>query len=331
MEGKLRIAAAQCAGLTKQASPAILIIPSVLITILEIRIPEGDPMAEIDYSALKKGGFMRQIQQGKFSMRLKVVGGQLTAGQVQKISEVARKYGKGYIHLTSRQGVEVPFISAEDIEAVKQELAEGGIKIGVCGPRVRTITACQGTAVCPSAAIETTELAGALDQRYFGRELPHKFKIGITGCKNNCLKAEENDLGIKGGVFPEWKSSACTWCGLCQAVCPPKAVSVDKENRCLVFDEGGCIYCGKCVKSCPTGAWEGKNGYFLSFGGMFGNDIQEGLHLLPFIFDKSQVFKAADMAITFYEAHGKPGERFAKTIARVGSENLKNQLMEVLR
>jgi dissimilatory sulfite reductase (desulfoviridin) alpha/beta subunit len=287
-------------------------------------------MAEIDYSALKKGGFMRQIQQGKFSMRLKVVGGQLTAEQLRKISDVARKYGKGYVHLTSRQGVEVPFIAAEDIEAVKKELADAGVTIGVCGPRVRTVTACQGLAVCPSAAIETSCLAEALDQRYFGRELPHKFKLGITGCKNNCLKAEENDLGIKGGVFPEWKQSGCTWCGLCEAVCPPKAVTVDTKSRRLVFDEAGCVYCGKCVKSCPTGAWEGKNGYLLSFGGMFGNDIKEGLRLLPLIFDQDQVFLAADAAIKFYEAHGKPSERFAKTIARLGSESLKKQLMEVL-
>ncbi|MDR3200961.1 MAG: coenzyme F420 hydrogenase, partial [Spirochaetales bacterium] len=148
-------------------------------------------MAEVDYGALKKGGFMRQIQKDKFSMRLGVVGGQLTADQLEKITEIARRYGKGYIHLTSRQGVEIPFISLADIEAVKAELAAGGVSAGVCGPRVRTVTACQGAGVCPSAAIETTDLAGELAARYFGRELPHKFKIGITGCKNNCLKAEE--------------------------------------------------------------------------------------------------------------------------------------------
>jgi dissimilatory sulfite reductase (desulfoviridin) alpha/beta subunit len=287
-------------------------------------------MAEVDYAALKKGGFMRQIQKDKFSMRLKVVGGQLKAEQLQRISEVARKYGRGYVHLTSRQGVEVPFISVEDIEAVKKELADGGVSVGVCGPRVRTVTACQGKAVCPSAAIETTELAGELDERYFGKELPHKFKIGITGCKNNCLKAEENDLGIKGGILPEWKEENCTFCGLCDAVCPPQAVTVDKEKRTLSFQETGCVYCGKCVKSCPSGAWEGKDGYLLSFGGMFGNDIKEGLRLLPIVFDKEQVFKAADAAIRFFKTHGKAGERMGKTITRVGVEALKKELEGVI-
>jgi dissimilatory sulfite reductase (desulfoviridin) alpha/beta subunit len=264
-------------------------------------------------------------------MRLKVIGGQLTSEQVQKMGEVAKKYGKGYIHLTSRQGVEIPFISVEDIEEVKKELAGAGVKIGVCGPRVRTVTACQGSGVCPSAAIETSDLAEEMDAHYFGRELPHKFKIGITGCKNNCLKAEENDLGIKGGVFPAWKKELCTYCGLCEAVCPPAVVKVEKEKKTLAFDAAGCVYCGKCVKSCPAGAWEGKNGYVLSFGGMFGNDIKEGLSLLPMVFDKEKLFKAADAAVKFYETHGKPSERLGKTLARTGSDELKKQVEEAIQ
>jgi dissimilatory sulfite reductase (desulfoviridin) alpha/beta subunit len=288
-------------------------------------------MSETDYAALKKGGFMRQVQKDTFSMRLKVVGGQMGVEQLEKISQVAKKYGKGYIHLTSRQGIEVPFISLDDIDVVKKELAGAGVKIGVCGPRVRTITACQGSAVCPSGAIETSGLAEELDARYFGKELPHKFKLGITGCKNNCLKAEENDLGIKGGVFPEWKKDACTFCGLCEAVCPPKVVKVDKEKKELAFEESGCVYCGKCVKSCPSGAWEGRGGYILSFGGMFGNEIQEGLRLLPILFDKDKVFKAADTAIKFYQENGRPSERFGKTLTRTGTDELKRNLKEALQ
>jgi dissimilatory sulfite reductase (desulfoviridin) alpha/beta subunit len=287
-------------------------------------------MSTPDYAALKKGGFMRQIQKDTFSMRLKVVGGQLKTEHLQKIGEVAKKYGKGYIHLTARQGVEVPFIALADIDAVKKELADAGVNIGVCGPRVRTVTACQGSGICPSAVIETSDLAEELDERYFGRELPHKFKIGITGCKNNCLKAEENDLGVKGGLFPEWQKAACTFCGVCEAVCPVQVVKVDKEKQNLSFKQDGCVYCGKCVKSCPANAWTGKNGYVLSFGGMFGNDIKEGLALLPIIFEKDQVFKAADAVIQFYQAHGNAGERLAKTISRVGPKVLQTALQEAV-
>jgi dissimilatory sulfite reductase (desulfoviridin) alpha/beta subunit len=278
----------------------------------------GGRMTEqgIDYVALKNGGFMRQAQKGKFSMRLKVIGGQLTGRQLAGISDVAAKYGRGYVHLTSRQGVEVPFIDVKDIDAVKKELAAAGVYAGTCGARVRTVTACQGNAVCPSASIETGSLAEEFDRRYFGRELPHKFKIGITGCKNNCLKAEENDLGVKGCVLPEWREDDCTFCGLCEAACAEGAIRVEAERNKLDFNKNACAYCGKCVKSCPSDALSGKNGYLLSFGGMFGNTIKPGLRLLPVIFEKEQVLKAADAAIRFYEIHGNAGERLGKTMSR---------------
>ena len=44
---------------------------------------------QIDYSSLKKGGFMRQKQKGYFSLRLGVVGGNLTAENIKTIAEVA--------------------------------------------------------------------------------------------------------------------------------------------------------------------------------------------------------------------------------------------------
>ena len=142
----------------------------------------------VDYATLKKGGFMRQKQKNHFSLRLRVVGGNLTAKQLAKIAEVAEKFGDGHVHLTSRQSVEIPFVKLEQIDAVKAALAEGDVELGVCGPRVRTVTACQGEAICPSGCIDTYALAKELDARYFARELPHKFKFGITGCQNNFLR-----------------------------------------------------------------------------------------------------------------------------------------------
>ena len=101
----------------------------------------------VDYATLKKGGFMRQKQKGYFSLRIQVVGGNLTSENIRAVADVADKYGKGYVHMTSRQGVEIPFINFENIEEVRAALADGGVKPGVCGPRVRTVTACQGNEV----------------------------------------------------------------------------------------------------------------------------------------------------------------------------------------
>ena len=85
-------------------------------------------MAKIDYAALKKGGFMRQKQKGYFSLRIQVVGGNLTSENIRAVADVADKYGKGYVHMTSRQGVEIPFINFENIEEVRAALADGGVK-----------------------------------------------------------------------------------------------------------------------------------------------------------------------------------------------------------
>ena len=170
---------------------------------------------------------MRQKQKNNFSLRLRVVGGNLTAKQLAKIAEVAEKFGDGYVHLTSRQSVEIPFIKLDDVENVKAALAEGDVEPGVCGPRVRTITACQGQAICPSGCIDTYSLAKELDDRYFAKELPHKFKFGITGCQNNCLKSEENDLGIKGGIKVDWRESDCIGCGVCVKACRQGAITLE--------------------------------------------------------------------------------------------------------
>ncbi|MDR1242987.1 MAG: 4Fe-4S binding protein [Deltaproteobacteria bacterium] len=270
----------------------------------------------VDYAALKKGGFMRQKQKDHFSLRLKVVGGELEVAQLQAVAEVAEKYGRGSVHLTARQGVEIPFIKLADVEKVKDALAAKGVFTGVCGPRVRTVTACQGNAICPSGCIDTYALARQISERYFGRELPHKFKFGVTGCRNNCLKAEENDLGVKGVYRLSWSGEVCTLCGVCVKACREKAVSV-RENT-LTIDEKRCNNCGRCAKTCPTGAWKGEPGYLLSFGGTFGNRIAQGRQILPPLKDTITFFRVADAALDFFDKHGKPEDRFLAAIERAG-------------
>lgn len=281
----------------------------------------------VDYATLKKGGFMRQKQKNNFSLRLRVVGGNLTAKQLAKIAEVSESFGDGHVHLTSRQSVEIPFIRLEDIDLVKAALAEGGVEPGVCGPRVRTVTACQGEAICPGGCINTSELAKELDQRYFARELPHKFKFGVTGCQNNCLKAEENDLGIKGGIKVSWKEDACIGCGVCVKACRTGAVSM--ENGRITVDNAKCNFCGRCCKSCPADAWDQVHGYIVSFGGLFGNQISKGEAIIPFIEDKEKLMNICDAAIKFFAENANAGERFRFTLERVGFDKFREKILEV--
>lgn len=282
-------------------------------------------MAEVDYGTLKKGGFMRQVQKNNFSLRLGVVGGTVTAEQLAAVTEVANRYGHGYIHLTSRQGIEIPFIKLEDIDKVKEELSKGGIAPGVCGPRVRTVTACQGSTVCPNGCIDTQALAKELSDRYFGRELPHKFKFGVTGCQNNCLKAEENDLGIKGALRVSWKEESCIGCGVCEKTCREGAIKI--TDGIVTIDQDKCNYCGRCVFACPSDSFERTEGYIVSFGGLFGNRINKGEVVIPFIEDHDTLIRVCDAAIDFFRDNAKAGERFKYTIERIGQDKFE----EVIR
>jgi dissimilatory sulfite reductase (desulfoviridin) alpha/beta subunit len=86
--------------------------------------------------------------------------------------------------------------------------------MGACGQRVRTVTACQGRE-CSHGLIDCLALAREIDRKYFGiGGHPHKFKIGITGCPNACIKPQENDLGIMGRLKKEFLKENCNYCGL---------------------------------------------------------------------------------------------------------------------
>ncbi|MDR0354805.1 MAG: 4Fe-4S binding protein [Deltaproteobacteria bacterium] len=267
---------------------------------------------------------MKQKQKDRFSLRLRVIGGHLTAENLRSISKVADEFGSGIVHLTSRQSMEIPFVSLGDVDPVLKRLAEHGLETGICGPKVRTITACQGAAICENGCIDTLSLAREISARYYGRALPHKFKFGITGCLNNCLKADENDLGIKGGYINDWIKETCRDCGLCQKNCRRGAVKADQGE--ITIDRLLCNNCGRCVKSCPTGSMSGRSGYMLVFGGQFGNKVAPGRQLIKILPDVESLFKISDAALDFYSANGQPGERFGNVIERIGWEKFSQAL-----
>ena len=195
-----------------------------------------------------------------------------------------------------------------------------------CGPRVRTVTACQGNQICPSGNIDTYDIAKKLDARYYARELPHKFKFGVTGCQNNCLKAEENDVGIKGACVVSYDEPSCIMCGVCVKACRENAITI--EDGKLTLDTSKCNYCGRCAKACPTDAWKGESGYLVSFGGLFGNQICKGESFLPVITSEEQLFRVTDAAIQFFDDYANPSERFRFTLDRVGIDKFKEVIKE---
>ena len=271
----------------------------------------------VNIDELKRVGIIAQNQKDTFLIRLRTVGGDLTANDLNVITRVSQKYGRGEVHLTTRQAVEIPFVNVDDIEAAREELEGNGIVLGVCGPRGRGIVACPGTAVCTSALVETKELAAELDSQYFRQPAPHKFKIGVSGCPNSCSKPIENDVGVMGGVLPAWDKEACISCRLCVSICPVNAIEV--RDSAFVLDEKKCIYCGLCIKNCSTSAWTAKKtGYTLLLGGTLGKKPRLGTRAKELIETKEELLGHVERAFKFYLAHGKKKERFGHTLDRIG-------------
>lgn len=276
-----------------------------------------------DLAELKSGGLMKQKEDDLFSLRLHTVGGYVTTEQLTKLAEVARKYGRDHIHLTTRQGIEVPYVAFDQIEEVVSELSEVELGLGACGPRVRTIIACQG-ASCLHGVIDPQSLARKLDAQYFGKSgLPHKFKIAITGCVNSCAKPQENDLGIIGIVEKSFDEELCNQCEVCVHVCPSPGTLKLEEDR-LVYDPERCIHCGKCISVCPKDAWKAERyGYALLVGGKVGKRPRFADRLPEPAFGEERVLEIVDRILTFYRENGRKGERFGDTIDRVGLETLR--------
>lgn len=280
-----------------------------------------------DVKDLKKMGFIPQRQEGYFCLRVKIVGGAVPAETMRVIAGLAEKYGAGKLHLTSRQSIEIPFIKLENTETFSQALAEAGLAPANLGPGIRTIAACQGAELCRGGLINSQEKAKML-QKYFDEHpisLPHKFKIGVTGCANNCLKAEEHCIGLKGALIPLFSApEKCTHCGVCQNACPSGAITVTATE--LNFEAAKCSHCGRCHNKCPEKCWTGQPGTRLYFGGLFGYTIQFARPLGGTITDDEILLKTILKALGYFAAKGKPGERFGRLLGRLGWEDFQGYM-----
>ncbi len=185
----------------------------------------------IDYDDLKKRGFLRQKQEGLFLLRTRASAGIYKKEHLEKLAEIAEKFGKGFIHPTTRQGLEVPFIKFEDIPLVENELNAAGIERGTSGPRLRTVTTCPGNNWCPFGLFDTFGLYKKIEQELnlrCGMDLPHKFKIAISGCANTCTRVQATEIGIHG--LPK---GFAVYLGGCGGRTPRPGFKLDR-----VFSEG---------------------------------------------------------------------------------------------
>lgn len=280
---------------------------------------------KIDESLLKSKGFLPQRQENMFSMRLKVVSGNLDVEKLRAIADAAEKYGSGYVHITSRQQIEVPFVKLEDAEAANKELEQQGISGGSIGKRVRAVVACQGDRVCKNGLINCESLASRIDEKYFGEAVPKKLKIAVTGCPSACVRPQENDFGVMGTVRPKTIEENCVGCKRCEKACKVGAIKVLDDKASI--DTEKCILCGACIAACRKDALRAeKIGCTIFVGGKAGRQPMQGIKLLE-LADEEQLFSVLEKTFEYYIREGLDGERLGELIDRLGIDKYREEVL----
>ncbi len=288
-------------------------------------------VSSADEKRVKALGFLRNKGTDNFSGRIITVNGKITAAQNKCITEAAELFGNGIITFTSRLTVEVQGIPYDKIEDFRAYLAKEGLVTGGTGSKVRPVVSCKGT-TCQYGLIDTFALSEEIHEKfyngYYDVKLPHKFKIGVGSCPNNCVKPDLNDLGIVGQMMPNYDEDVCMGCKKCvvEEVCPMNAAKV--TDGLLKIDYEICNNCGRCIDKCHFDAVEdGVVGYKVYIGGRWGKRVGRGIPLSKIFTSKEEALDVVEKAILLYREQGKTGERFAETIERLGFENVESQLL----
>lgn len=303
------------------------------VTFNEVRVPRnGKKLSPEEIKRVKGLGCLQDKRYDDiFNVRVITRNGKITAEEQKKIAEAAERFGTGEVTMTTRLTLEIQGVPYDRIEDVREFLSEAGLETGGTGSKVRPVVSCKGT-TCQYGLIDTFGLSQRMHELYFKGykdvALPHKFKIAVGGCPNNCVKPDLNDLGIVGQRVPEIDLSKCRGCKVCQVEkgCPIHVAQM--EDGKIHIDAGNCNHCGRCIGKCPFGAVnESAAGYRVYIGGRWGKKVAQG-HMLDKIFtSEDEVIDMAERAILFFRDEGLSGERFADTIDRLGFDYVQDKLL----
>ncbi len=150
-------------------------------------------------------------QESYFMMRLTNCGGVLEPEQLRTIGEVARDYakgpaenpefGNGWIDFTTRQSIQMHWLKLEDIPEIWEKLEAVGVSSrSAGGDTMRNISGCP-VAGKAEEYIESRPILDEIQETIRGDDdlcnMPRKFNISVSGCKQGCAQDAINDIGLE--------------------------------------------------------------------------------------------------------------------------------------
>jgi sulfite reductase (ferredoxin) len=136
-----------------------------------------------------------------FMIRIRIPNGLLRSDQLRTIAGLTQRYARGIADITVRQNIQLHWVTIESLPEVLDALAGCGLNtLGACGDVTRNVTGCPLAGVDAEEICDASPLALAVTQMLAGNpdfyNLPRKFKISITGCRQWCIYPEINDIGL---------------------------------------------------------------------------------------------------------------------------------------
>ncbi|HEY1195344.1 HEPN domain-containing protein [Flavobacterium sp.] len=146
-------------------------------------------------------GIYGQRQEGVQMIRIKLPYGKVTSEQLRRITEVSDKYSTGRLHITTRQDIQIHYVSLDRTPELWSELAKDDITLReACGNTVRNITGSELAGVDVNEPFDVSPYAHGLFQYLLRnpicQEMGRKFKISFSSSDEDTALSYLHDLGF---------------------------------------------------------------------------------------------------------------------------------------
>jgi sulfite reductase (ferredoxin) len=145
-------------------------------------------------------GVYGQRQPGVQMVRIKLPYGKMTLAQWKRIAAVSDEYSTGNLHLTTRQDIQIHFVSLDRTPEMWNELEKDNVTIReACGNTVRNITASDMAGIDPDEPFDVTPYAHGMFEYFLRKpvcqEMGRKFKIAFSSSEKDTALTFMHDLG----------------------------------------------------------------------------------------------------------------------------------------